>query len=155
MDTYIRFLFEFMSVFFKGIASIFGGIFKGFIQMFNIQEYMYVIDFYKKDFNGGEWVLVILAILVMVIILGLIVAVFVFIIKKIFKFRKTLVDQESMLKEIGELNKKVADLVQEKEKIVTNADPSALHIKKKQFNLNSITDSLIPTLNIADAKYSE
>ncbi|MBR6137812.1 MAG: hypothetical protein IKQ06_06635 [Bacilli bacterium] len=118
MDTYIRFLFEFMSVFFKGIASIFGGIFKGFIQMFNIQEYMYVIDFYKKDFNGGEWVLVILAILVMVIILGLIVAVFVFIIKKIFKFRKTLVDQESMLKEIGELNKKVADLVQEKEKIL-------------------------------------
>ena len=46
-------------------------------------------------------------------------------------------------------------VVQEKEKIVTNADPSALHIKKKQFNLNSITDSLIPTLNIADAKYSE
>ena len=34
------------------------------------------------------------------------------------KFRKTLVEQESMLEEIGELNKEVANLVQEKEKIL-------------------------------------
>ena len=54
MDTYIRFLFEFMSVFFKGIGTILSGIFKGFIQMFNIREYLYVIDFYKDDFTVGS-----------------------------------------------------------------------------------------------------
>ena len=118
MDTYIRFLFEFMSVFFKGIGTIFGGIVQGFIQMFNIREYMYVIDFYKKDFNGGEWVMVVISILIMIIILGLIVALIVFVIRKYIKFRKTVVEQESMLEEIGELNKEVANLVQEKEKIL-------------------------------------
>ena len=118
MDTYIRFLFEFMSVFFKGIGTILSGIFKGFIQMFNIREYLYVIDFYKDDFTVGEWVLVVIAILVMIIILGLIILLIVFLIRKYLKFRKTLVEQESMLKEIGELNREVATLVQEKEKIL-------------------------------------
>ena len=65
----------------------------------------------------------------------------------------------SSIEVVNKVSEKVGvnsiSVVQEKEKIVTNADPSALHIKKKQFNLNSITDSLIPTLNIADAKYSE
>ena len=46
-------------------------------------------------------------------------------------------------------------VVQEKEDVVTNADPSVLHIKKKQFRLSNITNSLIPALNIADAKYSD
>ncbi|MBP5678879.1 MAG: hypothetical protein J6X28_03530 [Bacilli bacterium] len=118
MDTYVRFLFEFMSVFFKGVGTIFGGIFKGFIQMFNIREYLYVIDFYKKDFTPGEWVLAIISIIVMIIILVLIVAVIIFLFRKYFKFRKTLVEQESMLKEIGELNQEVKNLVEEKEKIL-------------------------------------
>ena len=118
MDTYIRFLFEFMSVFFKGIGTIFGGLISGIIQIFSIHEYLYIIDIYRKDFTGGEWVLVILAVIVMLILLGLIVLLFVFIIRKYLKFRKTLVEQESMLEEIGELNKEVANLVQEKEKIL-------------------------------------
>ena len=118
MDTYVRFLFEFMSVFFKGVGTIFGGIIKGFIQIFNISEYLSVIDFYKKDFTAGEWVLAIISIIVMIIILGLIIAVIVFLIKKYIKFRKTVVEQESMLQEIGELNKEVKNLVEEKEKIL-------------------------------------
>ena len=54
----------------------------------------------------------------MIIILGLIILLIVFLIRKYLKFRKTLVEQESMLKEIGELNREVATLVQEKEKIL-------------------------------------
>ena len=118
MDTYIRFLFEFMSVFFKGIGMIVGGFFKGIIQIFSIQEYLYVIEFYRKDFKVAEWILVIVAVIVMIIMLALIVLLIVLFIRKYFKFRKTLVEQESMLKEIGELNREVATLVEEKEKIL-------------------------------------
>ena len=118
MSTFIRFLYEFMSVFFQGIGMIFGGFFKGIIQIFNIPEYFSVIQFYKKDLNVGEWVLVVIAVLVMLVILGLIILLIVFFIKKYIKFRKTLVEQESMLEEIGELNREVATLVEEKEKIL-------------------------------------
>lgn len=118
MDTYIRFLFEFMSVFFSGLITIVMGFFNGFVQMFNIPEYLNVIDFYRKDLKVAEWVLVVVAIVVMLIVLSLIVLLIVFFIKKFIKFRKTLVEQESMLAEIGELNKQVATLVEEKEKIL-------------------------------------
>ena len=118
MNTYIRFLFEFMSVFFKGIGMIVGGFFKGIVQMFSIQDYLYVIEFYRKDFKVAEWILVVVAVIVMIIMLSLIVLLIVLFIRKYFKFRKTLVEQESMLKEIGELNREVATLVEEKEKIL-------------------------------------
>lgn len=118
MDTFVRFLFEFMSVFFSGVGMIFKGLFGGILQMFNISEYLYIIEFYRKDFNMSEWVLVVIAVIVMIIVLLLILLLVWFIIRKYVKFRKTLVEQESMLEEIGSLNKQVADLVQEKEKIL-------------------------------------
>ena len=118
MDTFVRFLFEFMSVFFSGVGMIFKGLFGGIIQMFNISEYLYTIEFYRKDFNMSEWVLVVIAVVVMLIVLLLIILLIWFVIRKYVKFRKTLVEQESMLEEIGSLNKQVADLVQEKEKIL-------------------------------------
>ena len=86
--------------------------------MFNVPEYLYLIEFYKKDFGGGEWVLVVVAVVVLLLLLGLIVLIGWFIFRKYVRFRKTLVEQESLLEEVGELNKKVASLVQEKEKIL-------------------------------------
>ena len=118
MDTFVRFLYEFLSVFFTGIGTILKGFVEGIMQMFNFSEYLYLIDFYKKDFGGAEWVLVVIAVLVLAILLTLIVLLFYFIFRKYIRFRKTLVEQESMLEEIGELNRKVASLVQEKEKIL-------------------------------------
>ena len=118
MSTFIRFLYEFMSVFFNGLYTIGKGIVSGIAQMFNISEYLYIIQFYKSDFKVSEWVLVIVAIVVLVILLGLIIALGWLLIRKYIRFRKTLVEQESMLAEIGELNKKVASLVKEKEEIL-------------------------------------
>ena len=104
MDTFIRFLYEFMSVFFNGLFTIFKGIVSGFIQMFNFSEYLYVIQFYKNDFKMSEWVLVIVAIIALAVMLALILALIWLVIRKYIRFRKTLVEQESMLNEIGELN---------------------------------------------------
>ena len=118
MDTFIRFLYEFMSVFFNGLFTIGKGFVSGIMQMFDISEYLYIIQFYKSDFKMSEWVLVVVAIIVLVILLALILLIFWFIIRKYIRFRKTLVEQESMLNEIAELNKKVTDLVKEKEDIL-------------------------------------
>ena len=118
MDTFIRFLYEFMSVFFTGLLTMFKGLINGFIQLFNFSEYAYVVEFYRNDFGVGEWVLVVVAIIILIILLGLIILLIWFIIRKYIRFRKTLVEQESMLEEIGNLNKEVAQLVQEKEKIL-------------------------------------
>ncbi len=118
MSTYINFLFEFLSIFFNGLLSIIKGIFGGFVKMFDVSAYIAVINQYKDTIEGGGWLVVVIAIISMVIILGLMVLIIVFFVRKYLRFRRTLVDQESMLEELGELNKKVADLVQEKQKIL-------------------------------------
>ena len=107
-----------MSVFFNGVKSIVMGFINGIVQMFNIPNYIQVIAFYKEEFGIKEWVLTIIAIAVMIAVLGLIILLVYFIIRKYVRFRKTLVEQEGMLDEIAVLNKKVTDLVEEKEKIL-------------------------------------
>lgn len=157
MDTFIIFLYEFMSVFFNGLLTIFKGIASGFIQMFNFSEYLYIIQFYKNDFEVSEWILVIIAIVVLAILLGLIIVLLWLVIRKYIRFRKTLVEQESMLNEIGELNKKVASLVKEKEDILA-MKVSQLGLKPDEANIISEEESPTkegedPTLDEDESKY--
>src|SRR5574344_394306 len=118
MDTLIRFLYEFLNQFFMGFITAFLGIINGFKQTFNTPAYIGIINDYKADFNGAEWLGVIIAILLIIIVFGLIVFGIILLIKKYFRFRKTLVEQESLLEEVADLNKKVATMAKEKEDIL-------------------------------------
>jgi hypothetical protein len=118
MDTFLRFLYEFLSQFFNGVIYIFEGIGKGFVSMFNIPEYFNIVQEYKKDFTIPEWLLVALAILIVAAILGLIVFLIIFLIRKYIRIRKTLVEQEDLLNEVSTLNSEVAKLMKEKETIL-------------------------------------
>lgn len=118
MDTFVRFLYEFLSQFFSGLLSIINGLFSGIKKIFDIPAYVAIVKDYKSDFNGAEWIMVAIAILILVIMLGLIVTAIVLIIRKYVKIHRSLIDQEATLEEISELNKKVSDLVQEKKDIL-------------------------------------
>ena len=54
MNTFLRFFYEFISIFFGGIISAFKGLFTGITQMFNFGEYSKIIDNYKGNFNGRK-----------------------------------------------------------------------------------------------------
>ena len=118
MNTFFRFLYEFLGQFFLGIWRMIEGFYKGIIQMFNIKGYAGIVEFYKNDFNGAEWIFVIIAVLLILIILAMVVAVFYFIIRKYIRFRKTLVEQESLLEEVATLNNQVGVLMKEKQDIL-------------------------------------
>ena len=118
MSTFIRFLYEFMSVFFGGIWTILVGIYNGIIQMFNISSYIYVIQAYHKDFKAAEWVMVVIAVVILLIVLGLMILLIYFLIRKYIRFRKTLIQQESMLEEVGKLRTQVKKLIKEKDDIL-------------------------------------
>ena len=96
MDTFIRFLYEFMSVFFGGIGKIFQGLVSGIAQMFDFRQYAYVVSNYHNDLHAAEWILVVIAIILLLIILGLIILVLFFALRKYIRFRKTLVKEESL-----------------------------------------------------------
>ncbi len=166
MNTFLRFLYEFLSQFFHGVMFIVEGIGKGFVSMFNIPEYIRVIDFYKNDFSMPEWLLVGIAVLVTLAVLALIVFAIYFVIRKYIRIRKTLVEQESLLEEVATLNNEVAKLVKEKETILAmkvsrlGLKPEGEDEEGEEANttedgeiVNQDTDIRFPKLYEVDEKY--
>ena len=118
MNTFIRFFYEFISIFFDGIVQVFKGIIDGIVQMFNFANYEKIINSYKDSFKGAEWILVAVAIAVLVIIVGLVVLLIIFAIRKIIKGRKGKLNQEELLEEIANLDSQVKKLMKEKNEIM-------------------------------------
>ena len=139
------------------------GFVKGFGKIFNFKAYVKIVDYYKKDFSIPEWLLVGIAILIILVVLGLIVLGLYFLIRKYIRIRKTLVDQESLLEEVSDLNGQVAKLMQEKDDILA-MKVSKLGLKPNESDTeeNAIdevvdpnTEIRFPKLNEVDIKYKE
>lgn len=118
MDTLFRFLYEFLSQFFGGFITIGSALASAIKQMFNFKEYLKILNFYKEDFNGPEWLFVGLLIICLTVLVAGVVFLIVMLVKKYIRFRKTLVEQEELLEEVGKLNDEVSSLVKEKEDIL-------------------------------------
>ena len=114
METFTRFLYDFLAQFFEGLRTIFSGLWKGITQLANIKAYMEVISKYKGDLSMPEWLMVGIAILAMLLVYGMAILLVVLLIKKYFKFRKKAIEQDSLLDEIATLNNKVGTLMKEK-----------------------------------------
>lgn len=118
MNTFLRFFYEFISIFFDGILTIVKGIYTGFIEMFNIYEYSSLIDNYKSAFKGAEWVFVVLSIIFVLIILSLVAILIYLGIRKMIRRRRNHLNQDELLEEIADLNEQVHKLMKEKDEIM-------------------------------------
>lgn len=118
MSTFFRFAYQILGVFLSGLIYVAKAIYVSFGMTFNFKAYYKIITIYKKDFNGLEWIFVALVIFMMVAIIAGIVLLIYFLAKKYLRVRKTLVEQESLLEEVADLNKKVLHLSKEKDEIL-------------------------------------
>ena len=118
MNTFTRFLYEFLNKFFSGIGMVFQGIWNGIKAIFNIPEYIHIINEYKQDLSISEWLLVGIAIACIIVIVALVIFLIYLFIKKYMKITKKAVDQEKLMTEIADLNDRVVHLVKEKEEIM-------------------------------------
>ena len=118
METFSKFLYEFLKQFFSGITTVIKAIGTGLGQMFDFSSYQNIIDTYKGDLSAPEWVLVVVSILCILIFVGLIITLIYLLCRKYIKFRKKAVDQDALLEEVASLNKQVETLMKEKENIM-------------------------------------
>ncbi len=118
MSTFVRFFYEFVSVFFDGVLTIFRGIGNGFIQMFYIPDYKKIINSYVGMFKTGEWILVGITIFVIIIIVISLIILAVFGIRKLFKLAGSKYSEEDLLNEVADLNDQVEKLIREKDDIM-------------------------------------
>ncbi len=111
MNTFLRFFYEFLSVFFEGL---FGGIKK----MFDFKAYAKIIDSYSGSFSKGEKSFLYIGIAFLVIIVLLVIGLIVLFIKKMIRKANRKLNKDELLNEIGNLNEQVKQLMKEKEKIM-------------------------------------
>ena len=153
MDTFLKFLYEFLSEFFGGIGIFFQGLLDGLKKMFNISRYIDIMKNYKADFNTGEWILVVVSVLIILLIFILIIISVVLFVKKYIRFRKTVVEQEELLEEVSTLNSEVAKLMKEKENILA-MKVSQLGLKPDESN-EVEEDSALTTGDIRFSKLND
>ena len=118
MNTFVRFFYEFFSIFIEGLSKFFKGIFSGIKQMLNIKEYAKVIGTYKESFNGGEKILLYISITILILIILLVCILLFLYVKKLFRKMTNTMNKEELLNEIGELNDKVRKLMKEKDELM-------------------------------------
>ena len=163
METFLRFLYEFLGQFFKGFILVFNAIIEGVKSLFDFSSYLEILNFYKEDFSGPEWLFVALVIIILVlIVVGIGVLIF-FLIRKYIRFRKTLVEQEDLLEEVAKLNEEVSSLVKEKEDILA-MKVSHLGLRPDEEDVEEVSkldseeidamDTRFPKLTNIDINYS-
>ena len=133
-----KFIAEFLNQFFiKGVWGIFKGIGLGIANIFNVPEYISIFKSWSGDFTAVDWILAILTVIATVVVLAAIVLLVVVLVKKYIRVRRTLVDQEELLNEVGNLNREIIKLHNEKERI--------LAMKVSQLGLKPGESSFIET----------
>ena len=163
METFLRFLYEFLGQFFKGFILVFNAIIEGVKSLFDFSSYLEILNFYKEDFSGPEWLFVALVIIILVlIVVGIGVLIF-FLVRKYIRFRKTLVEQEDLLEEVAKLNDEVSSLVKEKEDILA-MKVSHLGLRPDEEDVEEVSkldseeidamDTRFPKLTNIDINYS-
>lgn len=140
METYGRFLFEFLNQFFSGFGEILGGLGKGIANIFNFSAYYEIVKHYANDFQQSEWILTGLAIICMVVVIGSILGIIIFFLKKHLRWRKKIINQEELLNQIDNLNEQVEELVDEKMKL--------LSMKAPELGVNPGLNATVSTRNI-------
>ena len=160
MDTLFRFLYEFLGQFFSGFILILKAVWEGIKNIFNFNAYLEILNFYKDDFNGPEWLFVGLVVLILVAIIVGIIFLIIFLIRKYIRFRKTLVEQEDLLNEVAKLNDEVSTLVKEKEDILAmkvshlGLKPNESEEEEIKEEDNTPSDIRFPKLNDIDNEYA-
>lgn len=142
MDTYVRFLYEFLDQLFGGVVYAIKDFFLGILQMFDVRAYANLVKHYSTDFSGGEWFLVVVAIILTMLLLALFIFCIYFLVRKYIRFRRTLVEQESLLEELADLHKQVRTLMKEKDELYA--------MKVSQLGLNPDEDANVSDTDIPE-----
>ncbi|MBR6959002.1 MAG: hypothetical protein IKH76_00825 [Clostridiales bacterium] len=118
MSAFLKWFFAFISEILKGFGMIFGGLFDGVVQIFNIKNYVDIFKSYSVEFGAVGWILAILSILIVVAIFALLFFLIFLGIRKYIRFRHSIVSNEDLLEEISVHQARVMKMAKEKDEIM-------------------------------------
>ena len=118
MDNFLKWFFEFISEMLKGFEIIFQGIGRGIIKIFNIKNYIKIFKTHSAKFSTAEWILAILAIVIVAAVYLLAFLLVIMVVRKYVRFRHSIVSNEDLLEEISVLQRDVMKMSKEKDRIM-------------------------------------
>ena len=118
MNSYGKFFVDFLTPFFEGFIDIFKSIFDGILKMFNIINYLDIVDKYKNSVNI---VFIIIAVVCLILLIGLLGFLIFYLVRKIMRIVRKTHEQDSLLEEVEKLNYDMIKLKQENDKLMTMA----------------------------------
>lgn len=117
MEIYGEFFTKFMEPLFEGLVKIVKGIGEGLFQMFNIVNYITVINDYKSNLTGMGLVIMIFSIIFVIAIFAIIVFLIYRSIRTYIKYRINLKKEDMLIDEIDSLNNEILKLKRQNDKI--------------------------------------
>ena len=119
MNNFLKWFFAFITSMLQGFGEIFLGIWESVWYMFlTLRAILHYLRFTVEILGVLEWVLSVVAIIIVVAIYGLIAAMIVLAVRKYLRFRHSIVSNEDLLEEISELQRRVMKLMKEKDEIM-------------------------------------
>ena len=118
MNTFFRFFYEFISIFFDGLFQAGKGLIDGIVKMFSISEYSKIVENYKTHFNGSEKVFVIISVACLIILLLAVVGLIFLFVKKVLRKANHKMSKDELLHEIANLNDMVRDLKKQNDELM-------------------------------------
>lgn len=110
MEIYGEFFTKFMEPLFEGFVGIMKGIGTGLFQMFNIVNYISVINDYKSDLTGVGLVILILSVVFVIAIFALVIFLIYRSIKVYVRYRRNVKKEDMLVEEIDNLNNEIFKL---------------------------------------------
>ena len=118
MDGFLNWFYSFISTMIGGLWKIISGIFTGIVQIFDIPNYLSQFATYSRSFTAIDWVVSIIAFILVFAIWAIILVLIVLGIRKYIRFRKSIVGNEDLLEKLSDMHRDVIRLTREKEAIM-------------------------------------
>ena len=118
MGAFLDWFFAFLTTMIDGLWMIISGFFSGIVQIFNIADYIKQFERFKEGFTILDWILAVLAFILVLAIWATIIFIIVLLVRKYIRYRRSAVGSEDLLEEVAELHRDVIRLTKEKERIL-------------------------------------
>ena len=157
MSVYGEFFTKFMAPFFEGLTNIFKSFFEGLFRMFNILNYIEIINEYSDEMKGTGLVILIFSILFLLAIFAFIFFIIVKAIKTYMRYRRNVKKEDRLIEEIENLNNDILKLKKQNAKISELANENGeIEIDENGQPINSLKkgESRFFKLSNIDEKYA-
>jgi len=118
MEYFLKWLGEFLTLMFKSFWNGIVSFFTGIIKIFDFPTYFGMFSDYSADMSAGGKILSVVSFILVYAFWISIIILIVFACKKLFRFRKTVIQNDDLLEEIANLHNDIDRLVKEKERIM-------------------------------------